>query len=117
MKTVSGQFEIAGFGVTVEGHEAVCRFLDREESWTEIPPGLEEVFRAEFGPGGRFRHCRPVVALDNAPALSSRQLGALLAVHRAVGGGAKLEVRGVRPNVRQLFKLAGMAEFFDYQTA
>ncbi len=100
--------------VLLEGEEAVCRFAGRHDFSEEPPSGLEEAFGAELAPGGRLAGYRLVVALDEVPAVSSRQLGALLAVHRAAGGGGKLSIRGVRPNVRSLFDMTRMTEFFQY---
>ena len=107
-------FEIGWFRVSLEGEEAVCRFAGRHDFSEEPPSGLPEAFEDELAPGGRLAGYRLVVALDDVPAVSSRQLGALLAVHRAAGGGGKLAIRGVRPNVRSLFDMTKMADFFEY---
>jgi len=111
---MSERLDICGFVVSLEGDEAVCRFAGPSELGSGVPPTLEEAFRTELQPGGRLAGKSLVVSLSDTPALSSRQLGALLAVHRAAGGEAKLVIRGVRPNVRDLFEMTRMAEFFDY---
>jgi hypothetical protein len=111
---MSEPFEIAGFRVSLEGDEAVCRFASRDEPGADPPPSLEQDFRDELQPGGRLAGKRLVVFLDTMPAMSSRQLGSLLAIHRAAGADQKLVVRGVRRNIRQLFDLTRMDKFFDY---
>ena len=80
---MADSFEIAGFIVSLEGDEALCRFATQPEFGAEPPSGLEEAFAAEFQPGGRLVGRRLVVVLDDVPAVSSRQLGALLAVRGA----------------------------------
>lgn len=111
---MSEPLEIAGFRVSLEGDEAFCRFVGRDEPGADPPPNLEQDFRDALQPGGRLAGKRLVVSLDTTPAMSSRQLGSLLAIHRAAGADQKLVVRGVRRNVRQLFDLTRMDKFFDY---
>jgi anti-anti-sigma factor len=111
---MADELEIAGFRVSLEGEEAVCRFALSEDLGVDPPPNLEENFRSELQPGGRLQGKRLVVSLDTMLAMSSRQLGSLLSIHRATGTGGKLAVRGVRRNVRELFEMTRMDQFFDY---
>ena len=111
---MSEQFEISGFRVSLEGDEAVCRFGPAGKASADTPPDLEQNFHDELQAGGRLAGKRLVVSLDTLPAMSSRQLGSLLAIHRAACPGEKLVVRGVGRNIRELFEMTRMDAFFDY---
>jgi hypothetical protein len=111
---MSESFEVGGFVVSLEGEEAVCRFAAPDDFGGELPSSLDQALEAEFAPGGRLAGKKPVVALYNAPAVSSRQLGAMLALHQAAGGQQRVEVRGARRQVRDFFEMTRMANFFEY---
>ncbi len=111
---MSDNFEVGGFCVSIEGDEAVCRFVAGEDFGEELPPAMEDEIAAEFKTGGRLAGRRLVVVLDEVAAVSSRQLGALLSLHRGAGGEQRVPIRGVRPNVRGLFEMSRMDKFFDY---
>ena len=111
---MSHEIELAGFAVVLEDQEAVCRFAVVDDPTVNPPPDPEEAFRREMQPGGRLAGKQLVISLEDTPAMSSRQLGSLLAIHRAWGGRGKLTVRGVRPNVRELFDMTKMGQFFEY---
>ncbi len=108
------EFELSGFIVTLQEEEAICRFADPEDLGVDPPIDQEEKFHNELEPGGRLAGKRVVIALDTMPAMSSRQLGSLLAIHRASKQPGKLVVRGARRNVRELFAITRMDQFFDY---
>ena len=105
---MSDTYEIAEFYVTVEGDCATCRFGD------DTPHDSEACFLAELAHGRPLQGKRVVLDLSNKAALSSRQVGALLAIHRATGSQDKLQIKGVRPNVRNLFDLTKLDRFFAY---
>ncbi|MCP4246633.1 MAG: STAS domain-containing protein [bacterium] len=106
--------QLAGFQVVVEGDEAVCRFAAGQAPALEVLPNPEEAFAKEFQPGGRLTGKRLVVALDDVPAISSSQLGSLLAIQKATGREDKTTVRGAGPNIRELFDITRMDRYFDY---
>ncbi|MFQ5490392.1 MAG: STAS domain-containing protein [Phycisphaerae bacterium] len=111
---MTDSFDIAGFSVSLEGDQATFRLTPRHDFDDEPSADLKQCLTPEFGPGGRLAGKHVVVALEDVPALSSRQLGALMSVQRATGTGKKLTVRGARRNIRELFKLTKMTELFDY---
>jgi len=108
------ELDIAGFRVTIDGDRAVCRFAVLEDMGVDPPPDLEDVFRREVESGGRLAGKRVVFALDNMRAMSSRQLGSLLAIRKALEPEGLVPVRGIQPNVRELFGMTRMDQFFDY---
>ncbi|MCH7813733.1 MAG: STAS domain-containing protein [Planctomycetes bacterium] len=111
---MADSFEIAGFRVLVEGDEAICRFAGVEVPTPEVLPNPQEAFAKELQPGGRLAGKRLVVALDDVPAISSSQLGSLLAIHKATGREDKTVVRSAGPNIRELFDITRMDRYFDY---
>ncbi len=111
---MSEVLDIAGFTVALEGDQAVYSFAGVEELGVEPPPNQEVQLREAMQPGGSLAGKRMVISLEGMPALSSRQLGSLLAIYRAVGSKDKIAVRGIRPNVRTLFDMTKMDQFFEY---
>lgn len=111
---MSETYEIAEFYVTVEGDCAVCRFGEQEDFGDGTPQDAEGCFRAELADGRPLQGKRIVLDLSNKVGLSSRQVGALLAVHRATESQDKMKIEGVRPNVRSLFDLTKLDRFFAY---
>ncbi|HUU85308.1 MAG TPA: hypothetical protein VM243_17550 [Phycisphaerae bacterium] len=111
---MSEVFELAGFTVALEGDEAVCCFAGVDELGNEPPANQEEQIRQALQPGGSLSGKHMVVSLEGIPAVSSRQLSSLVAVFRAVGSEDRIPVRGVRRNVRRLFDMTKMDQFFEY---
>ena len=111
---MSESFELAGFTVALEGDQAVCSFASVDELGNEPPLDQEEQIRLALQPGGCLAGKQMVISLEGIPAVSSRQLGSLLAIYRAIGSNDKITVRGVRRNVRELFSMTKMEQFFDY---
>ena len=111
---MSETMEIGGFAVSLEGDEAVCRLLLRDDLGVEPPADQEEQLSQAMAPGGSLAGKLLVISLEGIPAVSSRQLGSMLSLYRAAGLDAKIAVRGIRPNVRELFKMTKMDQFFGY---
>lgn len=111
---MADSFEIASLTVSLDGDQAIVRFGSEDDLCDMHTTDLEQRLTAELQEGGRLAGKRLVVALEDMPALSSRQLGTLMSIQRASGTGGKLTVRGARRNVRELFALTKMGEFFDY---
>ena len=107
-------FVVAGFKVAVDGEQAVCSLPGVDELGAEPPPNQEQQIRQALQPGGCLAGKQMVISLEGIPAVSSRQLGSLLTVYRAIGSTGKIPVRGVRPNIRELFNMTKMDQFFDY---
>ena len=114
VSAMSELLDIAGFTVTVEGDQAVYSFANVDELGLEPPPNQEGCLREAMQPGGSLAGKRMVISLEGMPALSSRQLGSLLAIYRAVDSKDKIAIRGIRRNVRTLFDMTKMDQFFEY---
>jgi len=106
--------QFGGFRVSLEGEEAVCRLAAADDFGAEPPTNLQAEFGRAFQTDGPLAGKRLVVDLDAVRAISSRQLGSLLALHQAAGHKHKLVVRGAGPNIRELFDVTRMDQYFEY---
>ena len=88
-----------------------------DEMTLELPPDyerflterLEPLFASEQNP--QFE-----LTLDDLPGLSSRQLGLMLALHKALADRCeRLPLAGVSSGVRRLLNLTRTARFFDFK--
>lgn len=90
-------------------------FADPGEKLLELPPNFEQDLTgrlAELGPAADGT--RIVCDLGNAPALSSRHLGVLISLHKAVRAWTrKLRIVGSSPGVRHLFAVTRTGQFFE----
>jgi anti-anti-sigma regulatory factor len=85
------------------------------EMTLELPPDYDRHLTAKlkplFGPGSK-----PVVQMDlqNLPAISSRHLGLMLALQKALAGHyQRLPLTGISSGVRRLLNLTRTVRFFD----
>jgi anti-anti-sigma regulatory factor len=93
--------------------EVVFRFADPDEMVLEVPATLEHDLRSFMEAHERqFTKRSMVFDIAAAPAISSRQLGVLLAVRHAISGGGQLALRGVTDRVRRLLEMTCMEQFF-----
>lgn len=59
-----------------------------------------------------FGDRRMVVDLSNMPAMSSSQLGALLAIRKALGDQHRVQLSNLRPNVREALRITRLDHLF-----
>lgn len=99
--------------ITFKEKEAVFRFSDPNEMVLEVPATLEHDLRS-FVESNEAEISKRTLVFDltGAPAISSRQLGVLLAVRHSVSGGGPLMLRGVTDRVRRLLEMTCMEQFF-----
>lgn len=87
------------------------------EQLLEVPPRFEAELAERLGalsPDGTPP--RVVLDLEGLPALSSRQLGVLISLHKAVRARAKrLPVVGTSAGVRHLFAVTRTGQFFEVE--
>lgn len=99
--------------ITLDKNEAIFRFADPEEMVLEVPATLEHDLRSYMETHESELAKRTLVFdLASVAAISSRQLGVLLAVRHAVSGGGQLVLRGVTDRVRRLLEMTCMEQFF-----
>jgi len=111
---MSKDLQLSGFRVSLEGEEAVCRLVTTDDFGLEPMANMQAEFGRAFQADGPLAGKRLVVDLDAVRAISSRQLGSLLALHQAAGRKHKLVVRGAGPNIRELFDVTRMDQYFEY---
>jgi len=108
--------DVSPFVVTVGDDDVVFRF-DRAsfEQGFEYPPNLEGMIASlvDSRPGLLDKR-RTCVDLENLPAISSKQLGAMLAVRKACGANRKIPLLNIRPNVRELLHITKLSDFFEW---
>ena len=85
------------------------------EQGYEFPPNLEAlVANAMRGKVDRIGGRRVFIDLEHLPAISSKQLGAMLAVRKACRSELKVRVLHLRPNVRELLLVTKLGDFFEW---
>ncbi len=106
--------EVPPFHVTCEASKATFRF-DQEffEAGEQYPPNLERMLANVIeSHSGKLSECEIEVDLEGLPAISSKQLGAMLAVRKASGREGRIRVLNLRPNVRELLHVTKLDDFF-----
>ena len=113
---MSETIEIPPFVVTIGESDVSFRF-DREslEQGVEYPPDLEgligDMVEAHLN---LLANRQLIIDLEDLPAISSKQLGAMLAICKACGQDRKIRVLNVRPHVRELLHITKLGGFFEY---
>jgi anti-anti-sigma regulatory factor len=111
---VAQPVQVGPFAVEVSPTQIRFRFADPDAITLEIPSSLEKdllafVERHRADAGGR----RCVIDLQDLTALSSRQLGMMLAVRKVCQPLGPLDLERVSGSVRQLLDLTRMAGYFN----
>lgn len=87
-----------------------------DEISLELPAGYEQQIAEKLASvlvAAPNAQC--VMDLEDIPGISSRQLGLMLALHKAVQGHTpRLVVTGVSETVRRLLDVTRTAQFFEY---
>jgi anti-anti-sigma factor len=110
------ELHIPPFFASVADTALTFRF-DREsfEQGHEFPPNLEALItNAVRGEVDRVSGRRVCIDLEDLPAISSKQLGAMLAVRKACRSDQKVRVLRLRPNVRDLLHITKLGDFFEW---
>ena len=113
---MSESIEVPPFVLDCSESQAVFRF-DPEyfEQGCEYPPNLEGMIAGVLDSKRDFLDDRTVlVDLEGLPAISSKQLGAMLAVRKACKSHGKIKILNLRPNVRELLYVTKLDDFFDW---
>ena len=86
-----------------------------EEMTLELPPDYEHFLSERLKPVlGARAEPRVVMDLQGLPAISSRQLGLMLALHKALSKRVdRLPITGISDGVRRLLDLTRTAQFFE----
>lgn len=114
---MSSEIDIPPFVASPGETELVFRF-DRTafEAGYEFPPNLEALIaNAVRGQADHVTGRRVCIDLENLPAISSKQLGAMLAVRKACRSDQKVRVLRLRPNVRELLQVTKLGDFFEWE--
>lgn len=92
-------------------------FRDAEDPPPELPGDLDALLAAQLSPW--LAAGPPVVAIDltATPAISSRQLGFMIALQKAIRKLGRLRVLGASENVRRLLETTNTLQFFDLRKA
>lgn len=109
--------EVPPFLATLDDAQLVFRF-DRAsfDHGYEYPPNLEtlitNVVKSQVSDLSGTQVC---IDLEELPAISSKQLGAMLAVRKACTPKGKVQVLNLRPNVRELLQITKLGDFFVWE--
>jgi hypothetical protein len=108
--------EVPPFNVDLSEKDVTFRFMPASlEHGFEYPPNLEGMIAGAIEKRPQMLANRQIVIdLDGLPAISSKQLGAMLAVRTACGLDRKIRVVNLRPNVRELLHVTKLGDFFDW---
>ncbi|GJM25342.1 MAG: hypothetical protein DHS20C16_17570 [Phycisphaerae bacterium] len=113
---MNGKLEFSPFLIRSTHSQVTFRFDPNSlEQGFEYPANLESLLcdlvkqNAEL-----FTNREVVIDLEELPAISSKQLGAMLAVRKACAGDCKVSVMHLRPNVAELLRVTKLEDFFDW---
>ncbi|MBU0617580.1 MAG: STAS domain-containing protein [Planctomycetes bacterium] len=85
------------------------------EMTLELPPDYEQFLRQKLEPFFQSSE-QPTIEMDlqDLPAISSRHLGLMLALQKAIAERyERLRITGISPGVRRLLSLTRIDQFFD----
>lgn len=85
------------------------------EMTLELPPDYEHFLRQKLEPFFQSSE-QPTIEMDlqDLPAISSRHLGLMLALQKAIAERyERLRITGISPGVRRLLSLTRIDQFFD----
>ncbi len=105
------------FQVDVEPRNVTFRFDPASlEHGFEYPPNLEGMIGSVLKTRpGLLDEREVVIDLADLPAISSKQLGAMLAVRTACGLERTIRVTNLRPNVKELLHVTKLEDFFLWE--
>ena len=108
--------EVPPFLIGFDASAVVFRFdPDGLELGDEYPPNLEALIADVVAQHAEeFATREVVIDLEPLPAISSKQLGAMLAVRRGCRQDSKVRLRNPRSNVRELLIITKLGDFFTW---
>ena len=114
--TMNGKLELSPFLIRSTESQVTFRFDPASlENGYEYPATLETLLRQLVGEHAEMFGDREVlIDLENLPAISSKQLGAMLAVRKTCAPNQKVRVMNLRPNVSELLRVTKLEDFFDW---
>lgn len=88
-----------------------------DELEPDMPPDLEQTLSSGFAQFfAKNSDARVLIDLNGVPAISSHQLGLMLAVQKTVRAQlGKVPIIGVSDNVKRLLDVTNTAQFFEIQ--
>ncbi|NOX57322.1 MAG: hypothetical protein GXP29_00490 [Planctomycetes bacterium] len=113
---MSATLELTPFLIESEETKVTFRFDPASlEQGYEYPANLETRLEelVEQNPN-HFGNREVQVDLESLPAISSKQLGAMLAIRKACVPNSSVRVLNLRPNVLQLLQVTKLGDFFDW---
>ena len=113
---MSEAMEVPPFNVRLSESDVTFRFMPASlEHDFEYPPNLEGMIGGAVEKRPELLESRQVVIdLEGLPAISSKQLGAMLAVRTACGLDRRIRIINLRPNVRELLHITKLGDFFEW---
>lgn len=111
---MAGLHTLGPVSVEIGDTEVIFRFSDPTQMVLEVPSTLElDLHDLRDANRSEFDSRDIVFDLQDVPAISSRQLGVLLAVRHAMAGDRRLPLRGTQERVRRLLDMTRMEQFFE----
>lgn len=107
------QLELGPLRFEQAASEITVAFVDPDAPALDIPGDYEQTLRDHLGP---FLAAQQPFILDlgELPAVSSRQLGLMLTLHKVIQPQYhRLQLRGTTPGVRHVLELTRTRQFFD----
>ena len=107
--------DLGPLALTIEGYDWRFTLTAPTEMTLELPPDYEHFLREKLK---RFfeSSAKPAIEMDlqNLPAISSRQLGLMLALQKNMSEHSqRLRMTGISPGVRRLLNLTRTEQFFE----
>ncbi len=113
---MAGKLEFSPFLIRSTESQVTFRFDPASlEHGYEYPANLESLLsdlakqKIEM-----FAHREVLIDLEELPAISSKQLGAMLAVRKTCAPNCKVKVLNLRPNVSELLRVTKLEDFFEW---
>ncbi len=101
--------------LAIEGHDWRFTLTAPTEMTLELPPNYEHFLREKLEPFFESS-AKPAIEMDlqNLPAISSRQLGLMIALQKNMSEHSQhLRMTGISPGVRRLLNLTRTEQFFE----
>jgi anti-anti-sigma regulatory factor len=113
---MNGKLEFSPFVIRSSDSQVTFRFNPNSlEHGYEYPANLETLLHELVKKNAEMFGDREVlIDLEELPAISSKQLGAMLAVRKTCAPDRKVRVMRLRPNVSELLRVTKLEDFFDW---
>jgi len=112
---VTHSTEIGPLTIRLDGDTWRITLTTPDEVTLELPPGYDLTIRRALDSTIPDRPVDIVFDLDSRPGISSRQLGLMLALRKAVAfRGDRLRIVGATEPVRELLRVTRTEQFFEF---